>query len=286
MTAKFGSAGNPKRFYDEGNKSTLQAPAWIAKNGLDAYEYQGGNGIFGNDSTFAKIGEQAKLHNIKMSLHSPYYISLSSVDEEKRVKSVEYIGKCIHTASLLGAKTIVIHCGSASKISREQAVIYAKETLSAAIKIFEPILKSDGIILGIETMGKINQLGNLDEVVDICKISEFLAPVVDFGHLNARNIGNLFLNCDDYLRVFDKIANELSYDHAKNLHCHFSKIEYTAGGEKKHLTLEDQVFGPPFEPLCEVLAREKLTPTIICESDEVMADDAMIMKNYYNSLIN
>ena len=68
---------------------------------------------------------------------------------------------------------------------------------------------------------------------------------------------------------------------ARNLHCHFSKIEWTAAGEKKHLTFEDTMYGPDFEPLAECLAKENLTPTIICESDGTMSDDALSMKKCY-----
>jgi deoxyribonuclease-4 len=69
------------------------------------------------------------------------------------------------------------------------------------------------------------------------------------------------------------------------LHCHFSKIEYTDKGEKKHLTLEDSVYGPDFEPLMNALARDGYSPRIICESDGTQAQDALIMKNYYMSQI-
>ena len=68
---------------------------------------------------------------------------------------------------------------------------------------------------------------------------------------------------------------------SRNLHCHFSKIEWSAGGEKRHLTFGDTVYGPPYEPLMDVITKERLTPTIICESDGTMSDDALTMKRYY-----
>jgi deoxyribonuclease-4 len=105
--------------------------------------------------------------------------------------------------------------------------------------------------------------------------------VVDFGHLNARSIGSLFVTSDDYRRVFEYIGENLGADYAKNLHCHFSKIEFTGAGEKKHLTFADTVYGPEFEPLAKVLARDGYTPTIICESDGTQASDALEMKKMY-----
>ena len=141
-----------------------------------------------------------------------------------------------------------------------------------------------GIKIGLETMGKINQLGTLDEVLELCRIDSAFVPVVDFGHLNARDLGSVFVTADDYLRVFDKIDRALGADVASNLHCHFSKIEWTGSGEKRHLTFEDEIFGPNFEPLVEVIYKNNLSPTIICESAGTQSDDALSMKKYYMEL--
>ena len=106
---------------------------------------------------------------------------------------------------------------------------------------------------------------------------------MDFGHLNARNIGGFFPDCDSYRRVFNTIGEELGDEYAYNLHCHFSKIEYTSKGEKRHLTFSDSVFGPDFEPLAEAIVKEGVCPRIICESDGTQSDDALAMKNTWLS---
>lgn len=281
MKALFGPGGNSLSFYASGKKSTTQAPEWVSNFGLDCYEYQAGKGLFGSDETFKKIGDEAKKHNIRMSLHAPYYISLSGTEIEKRLRSIDYITKSVAAAELMNAELIVIHTGSASKISRQEAVELAKDTMSRALEA----VGGTSVKLGLETMGKLNQLGTLDEVLEICSIDKRLYPVVDFGHLNARNVGNLFNAKDDYKRVFDAIASKLGDEYANTLHCHFSKIEYTNAGEKKHLTFEDAIYGPPFEPLMEVIAEEKLCPRIVCESDGTMAEDALAMKKYYLGLM-
>jgi deoxyribonuclease-4 len=130
-------------------------------------------------------------------------------------------------------------------------------------------------------MGKINQLGTLNEVIELCRIDKAFVPVVDFGHINARELGGFFNTSDDYLRVFDRIDRALGSEVACNLHCHFSKIEWTGSGEKKHLTFADTQYGPDFEPLMEAIAKNSLTPTIISESAGTQSDDALTMKKYY-----
>jgi deoxyribonuclease-4 len=110
-------------------------------------------------------------------------------------------------------------------------------------------------------------------------------PVVDFGHLNARDCGGVFKTADDYMRVFDEIDRKLGAEIACNLHCHFSKIEWTDKGEKKHLTFVDEIYGPDFEPLMEAIAKHSLSPTIISESAGTQSDDALAMKKYYKELL-
>ncbi len=281
IKAKFGPGGNGELFYAQGGKGSIDAPRWLSSYGLDAYEFEAGNGISAGEATLRKIGEEARKYNISMSLHTPYFISLSGVDPEKRLKSIDYIQKSLWAAELIYADTIVIHSGSAAKISRDEAMRLSCDTL---YKVLEAV-GDTGIKLGIETMGKINQLGTLDEVLEQCKVDKSrYVPVVDFGHLNARNQGGYFNTADDYRRVFDRIALEHSDEAAKDLHCHFSKIEYTNAGEKKHLTFEDSIFGPRFEPLVEAIVKENLTPRIICESAGTQAEDAKAMKEYYEKL--
>lgn len=281
MSALFGPGGNSESFYNDGHKHTLEAPAWLKSKGLDAYEYQAGNGIMGSDETFFKIGNAARENGIKMSLHTPYFISLSGVDPEKRLKSLDYIRKSLHVARLIGADTIVIHAGSAAKISREEAMRLATDTLARAAEEF----CGESIHLGIETMGKINQLGTLEEVIELCRVADIYYPVVDFGHLNSRNIGAFYKTEDDYKRTFDLIGDKLGDKYARYLHCHFSKIEYTTSGEKKHVRFCDDGFEPPYEPLCNYIAKAGLEPRIICESAGTMANDALLMKKAYTDAL-
>ena len=131
-------------------------------------------------------------------------------------------------------------------------------------------------------MGKINQLGTLDEVLELCKVHESFLPTVDFGHLNARTCGGVSSKAD-YLEILNRIENVLGEDRMRNMHVHFSKIEYTAGGEKKHLTFEDTVYGPDFSPLAEVLIQKNSNAHVICESDGTMDVDAFTMKRMYRS---
>jgi len=280
MSAYFGPGGNSVAFKAAGYNSTVYAPKWLREQGLNAYEYEAGNGLAANVTTLAAIGRAAAENNIKMSYHTPYFISLSGVEPEKRLKSIGYIRQSLDAARILGATTIVVHSGSAAKITRDEAMRLAGDTLVRTLQEVDTY----GIKIGLETMGKKNQLGTLDEVLELCRIDSAFVPVVDFGHLNARDCGGVYSTKEDYLRVFDRISSALGGSIAENLHCHFSKIEWTGSGEKKHLTFEDKVYGPNFEPFIEAICEYNLSPTVICESAGTQSEDSITMMNLYNKL--
>ncbi len=281
MGALFGPGGNSDEFRLDGYSSTLDAPMWLKTKGLDSYEYEAGNGLSASASTLANIGYEARRCGIKMSYHTPYFISLSGIIPEKRLKSIEYIRQSLDAAYLLGAETIVVHTGSAAKITRDDAMRLAADTLIRTLNEVD----THGIKIGLETMGKINQLGTLDEVLELCRSDSTLVPVVDFGHLNARELGVAFNCYDDYMRVFDTISNKINAQTAENLHCHFSKIEWGASGEKKHLTFADTQYGPDFEPFIEAIVKNNLSPNVICESAGTQSIDALSMKKLYKKII-
>lgn len=194
---------------------------------------------------------------------------------------MNYIAESLRAADKLGAKKVVVHSGSCAKITRAEALYLAKQTLAKAVALRQ----SEGLkaIICPETMGKINQLGTLDEVIELCTLDDEMLPCVDFGHLNARTHGEI-KTIDDYAAMLDKIENTLGHDRLSQMHIHFSKIEYTNSGERRHLTFADEIYGPQYEPLCELLAKRNLNCTVICESDGTQAEDASLMKRHISAI--
>ena len=282
MFAKFGPAGTPEEFSKMGFKSTMDVPKYIKAVGLDWFEYQCGRGVnIGADKASA-LGKIMHEQGFGISLHAPYYISMSSTEEEKRLNSVNYILQSANIVNIMGGNRIVVHTGSCGKISREYALELAIDTMKKSLIALKEA-NLEHIHICPETMGKVNQLGTLDEVISLCQIDDSLIPCIDFGHLNARDLG-YFNTKSNYELVFTKIKNNLGSDRLKCFHSHFSKIEYTTGGEKKHLTFEDTIYGPDFEPVMDLVAKYNCNPVFICESAGTQGQDAKTMKNYYEKL--
>lgn len=282
--AKFGPAGAAASFKEMGYKKSTQLGDYLTKFELDHFEYQCGQGVRVSEESAREIGAALRNAGISVSVHAPYFISLSSVEEEKRLNSVNYILASAKAVNAMGGDRIVIHSGSCSKMTREEALELAKNTMKLA--------RAELVAQGLEnirccpeTMGKINQLGDLYEVMELCKVDESFIPCIDFGHLNARTFGSI-KDKSDYEKILDTIENELGSERLKTFHSHFSKIEYTEkGGEKKHLTFADTIYGPQFEPLMELIAKKNLAPTFVCESDGTQTEDAKTMKDFYTSLL-
>ena len=276
----FGPGGNSESFGKR--KFPEQLPEYLASLGLNGYEIECGRGVRISEKSYNLLPSIAKENGIYLSLHAPYFISLSSESEETRLKSVDYILESARAAKRLGAEKIVVHSGSCSKMTREAATALAFDTLTKAQAALDENGLSD-IIICPETMGKINQLGTLSEVLELCGVDERFLPCVDFGHLNARTLGGIKGEAD-YAAILDEIENKLGHDRLRRFHVHFSRIMYTTGGEKMHLTFSDKEYGPEFEPLMEQFAKRNLCPSIICESAGTQAEDAAEMKKYYESL--
>lgn len=280
MPITFGPGGNSESWGKR--KFPADLPEYLKSLGLNGYEIECGRGVKLGAATVELLPTLAKENNIYVSLHAPYFISLSSENEETRLKSIDYILESAKAAKSAGAEKIVVHSGSCAKMTRETALELAKDTLSRAQKKLDEENLSD-IIICPETMGKINQLGTLDEVLELCMVDERFLPCVDFGHLNARTLGGIKSQAA-YAEILDKIENKLGFERLSKMHIHFSKIEYTAGGEKKHLTFEDTAFGPDFEPLMNEIFKRGLQVSIICESAGTQAEDVAVMKKYFDAL--
>lgn len=282
MQSRFGPAGNPNSFYQEGHKSSLDMPGWLREKGLDAYEYQCSRGVNIGEETARELGRRAAENGIHLSIHAPYYINLATPDSEGKEKTKNHLMKSLAAARWMGARVVVFHPGS-GKDDRNEA-------MKRAVKLLKEIGRQSGeeglgdILLAPETMGKKSLLGSLEEVLELCSAWNNVIPAIDFGHLHAVTQGG-FGTSEAFAGAFEKIKSTLGGDALKRLHIHFSPVEYTGAGEKKHKTTRDEGFGPDFSFLAEQLVRNQAGFTVICESDGLQAEDALVFKAIYEAAL-
>ena len=279
----FGPAGNSEMFYNEGNKRAAQMPAFLKSKGLEWYEYPCGRGVNVGEKTANEIGIAALENGISMSVHAPYFINFANPETEKRINSRNYLFEALNLAKVMKAERVVFHPGTCKKMDRSYAMSILLEDMKKVIKEIDSAGLGD-ITICPETMGKKNQLGNLKEVLEICLLDERIIPTIDFGHLHARRQGSLN-NEEDFANVLDAIENRIGNYRAKNIHIHFSQIEYSNSGERRHLTFDDNKYGPFFINLAKQLVKRKMTAVVISESSGTMVRDALAMKKIYQKLL-
>lgn len=278
---KFGPSGNSESFYAAGYKHTEQSAEFVKNFGLDCFEYSFGRGVMMSEGKAISIGEAFKCAGVEISVHAPYFINFANPTEEAAQKSYGYVLDSAKYLALMGGERVVFHPAAQGKAERSEAVQKTEDRL----KTLRDLIYSNGyerLKFCPETMGKLAQIGTVEEIARFCKIDDCFCPCIDFGHVNSREQGSL-KTVKDFSNLLEYLIAELGYEKMKNFHVHFSKIMYGGKGEIKHLTFGDDIYGPEFEPLSEALKSLKLEPYIVCESAGTQAEDALYMKRVYNN---
>jgi deoxyribonuclease IV len=262
----FGTAGNPPNFWSSKfKKDTLNAPEWIKSLGLNAYERQMTYGARMKEEDAVLLGKNAKKFDVQLTIHGPYYVVLNSKKADVRKRSQAELLKTAHLAELMGAKKIVFHPGFGRDI---------KPIIEGLRKIEND--RPKGVFFCPETMGKISQSGDLNEVIEICEKTE-AKPCIDFGHLHARTLGTLKKE-NDFRKILTEIEKRLGKKILQDLHCHFYPIEFTDKGEKKHRAVTEKNVFPKFEPFAKLIKEFKMHPTLISESRDSQDIGALQMR--------
>jgi deoxyribonuclease-4 len=261
---RFGPAGVPPMFRLLGAKMP-DVPKLLREEGLDAFEYQAaqwGQKPQMKQADAEKLGEEARKNDVKLSLHGSYFVNLSGKKDVVQASKRRLIA-CATAADWMGAYVMVFHTGFYGRFEKD----FAFKTCLDALKEVSAEMKSLGlkVKLGPETMGRKFQVGTIEEILTICQEVEGTQLVIDWGHLHALHQGTL-KKTEDFRAIAEKVEQKLGTEALKGMHCHFSKIEFTAQGEKRHHTLDEERYGPDFRMLAEVIADFQMHPTVICES--------------------
>jgi deoxyribonuclease-4 len=261
---RFGPAGIPPMFRLLG-ATTIDVPKLLHEEGLDAFEYQAsrwGSKPQMKQEDAQKLGEEARRNDVKLSMHGSYFINLSGKKEIVEASKRRLIA-CATAADWMGAYVVVFHTGFYGLVEKS----FAFKNAVAALKDVSAEIKSLGlkVKLGPETMGRKFQVGTIDEILTISQEVEGTQLVIDWGHLHALHQGTL-KKVEDFQVIAEKVEQKLGTEALRSMHCHFSKIEFSSQGEKRHHTLDEERYGPDFRMLAEVIVDFGLHPTIICES--------------------
>ncbi len=264
-------------FWDKGAK-LADVPKLLRVEDLEAFEYAAvrwGQLPQMKQLDAEALGAEARRNDVTVSLHGSYFINLLG-EAEVVTASKRRLLACAQAAHWMGAYVVVFHAGfygaNGKSESLRKCVAAVKEVKATMVT-----LGIDDVKLGPETMGRHSQFGTLEEVLAICQQVEGTQLVIDWSHLHARSGGGL-RSIEDFRKIAVAAEEKLGTEAMRNMHCHFSKIEYTyKTGERRHCMLDEAGFGPEFDKLAEVIVEFKLRPVVICET--LLQDlDAVIMR--------
>jgi len=255
-------------------RSTIDGIRTVKELGLNAMEVEFVQGVKMKPEAAEEAGKVAEELGVRLSVHAPYFINLCSDDKEKVKASKARILDTADRAERMKADAIAIHIAFYGKMSPEECYQQVKSELGEVVDT----ARSQGIKnvkFGVETMAKESAFGTIDEVISISKEVKGVIPYIDWAHTFARQGGKI-----DYKEIIDRLQKELNLTH---INSHFESLVFRNGKYvDEHLPIDTEA--PPFRPLAkELLKRENLSITLICESPE-LERDALKMKKVLEEL--
>jgi deoxyribonuclease-4 len=256
---------------------TVEGLKHAKKLGITAMEIEWVQNVPKDPKRMKEIRQTAEALEMTLTVHAPYYVNLNSPDPAKLSASIGRIVSALEMSELAGVRSVCVH--AAFNLGQQPDVVY-KNVKAAVERILDKKKRLfPHVNLGLETMGKHAQFGTLEEVLKISK--EFdQYPVIDPAHLHARYNGAVN-STKEWNEMFDTYEKYLGKKSLKNMHMHFSGIEYTAAGERRHLALQKS--DAKWKDFLKVLKTRKVEGTLVCESP-LLEKDTLLMQGTYEKL--
>jgi deoxyribonuclease-4 len=269
---RFAVAGVPHSTPKPGG--TVEGLMHAHKLGIRAMEMEWVQNVPKNPERMAEIRETAEALEMTLTVHAPYYVNLNTPEKPKLEASKRRILDALAMAELAGASSVCVHAafnlGMDEKSVMENIRNATEDILSKKAKLFPHVN------LAYESMGKPTQFGTLEEVLKISK--EFdIYPCIDPAHMHARTNGkwNSAKEWEEMLDLYEKYLGKKSL---KQMHMHFSGIEYTVKGERRHLPLEKS--DAKWKDFLKVLKKRKVEGVVVCESPILEKDTLLMQKTF------
>jgi deoxyribonuclease IV len=250
--------------------SPEQAIELVVEQGYAACEIDFESG-FWMDYPFAeRLGELAREHDVALSVHAPLFGFMGHLEPSGRkfTSAVGALDRSSGIAAACGAELVVFHPGFLLGRSREDAIDAVVEQLGTLRERLEQ--KNRAVPFGIEVMGRVRDLGSLEDVVEISRRLDWVRPVLDFAHMHATSDG-AFLGAEPF-RAALELADEVIEPEAP-FHIHFSDIAFANRNETKHLPYGEGTLRA--EPLRDALANLPRAATVISESPDERSSQAI-----------
>jgi deoxyribonuclease-4 len=259
---RFGPARCPSR------ESPERAVEILLERGYSACEIDFESGFWLDYPWAERLGEVARQHDIALSVHAPLFAFPGHPDERKAKQALGALDRTAGIAAACGAEVVVIHPGFWLGRDREHTL---DDVVSWLGTLRERLVqKKRGVPFGVEVMGRVSELGSIEDVLAISRRIDWVRPVIDFAHMHATSDG-AYTDADAFAAVLEGADDVL--EPGAPFHIHFSDIAYANRNETKHLPYGDGTLRA--EPLRDALARFERPATVISESPDEASSQAI-----------
>jgi deoxyribonuclease IV len=217
----------------------------------------------------AQLGELARTAGVVLSIHAPLAAFMGHAERGKKLNMA--VGMLDHTAGLakaVGTEVVVFHPGFLLGRTREEALDSVVEQLGSLRERLEK--KDRAVAFGVEVMGRVRDLGSVDDVVEIAARTGWVRPVLDFAHMHATSDG-AFTSAEPFVEALGRV--DAVIEPGAPFHIHFSDIQFANRNETKHLPYGEGTLRA--EPLAEALRQFERPATVISESPDEASNVAI-----------
>ncbi|HSC93195.1 MAG TPA: TIM barrel protein [Gaiellaceae bacterium] len=241
----------------------------LVERGYTACEIDCERGFWLDYPWAERFGELAREHGIALSLHAPLFGWMGHRERDKKFKmAIGVLDRSAGIAAAAGAAPVVFHPGYFLGRTREEAIADVIDQLAELRERLEA--KDRGVPFGVEVMGRVAELGSVDDVLAIARAVPWVRPVLDFAHMHATSDGG-FTGIDPFAAALE--ATDATLEPEAPFHIHFSDIQFANRNETKHLPYGEGTLRA--EPLREALDRFERPATVISESPDEASTQAI-----------
>jgi deoxyribonuclease IV len=242
----------------------------VRERGYDACEIDFESGFWMDYPWAERFGEIARENDVALSVHAPLFGWVGHLEASGRKWSsaLGALDRSAGIATTCGAEVVVFHPGFLLGRSREDAIDSVVEQLGLVRERLEG--KGRAVPFGIEVMGRVRDLGSLEDCVEISRRTGWVRPVVDFAHMHATSDG-AYLDIEPFADGLESVDAVLAA--GAPFHVHFSDIAFANRNETKHLSYGEGTLRA--DPLREALDRFDRPATVISESPDEESSQAI-----------
>ncbi|MFL2952093.1 MAG: TIM barrel protein [Candidatus Thalassarchaeaceae archaeon] len=291
MPLKLGPAGVPLSCK---GRTIVEGMDDITVLGLDAMEVQTVRTIQPQHfDQYWQAGILSWKSDFEMNMHGPYYAELLGKKRERN-RTLSKMETSLQAGKIINARHLTFHVGPYGEYdpgtkANEQVAnvmsgivervreVWGVEGEEEDYAAFPWVHESEPSLVGIETSGRQDLWGTVEEVLEVCNHVEGTVPVLNMGHIHARGHGRLRTS-EDYAELFDQARETYG---GSTFYCHFAGVEHRMGNALHYTQIKKSDL--KFEPFAEYLAEEGdwMDITIISDSP-LLEHDAMYMLQHYD----